>query len=463
MPAPFRPAYPSPRTSRAPWALLFLHARRSWLDGLYERSYSMRMGEVHLPGVDLYMVNEPALVRRVLQEEAARFPKSPLLGDALAPLLGRSIFTTNGPHWERQRAMMDPAFAHARLGVAFPRMLDATQSLLRRLDALPEATTLDVEAEMTHVTADIIFRTIFSVPIEAPDARRVFESFARFQAIAPRLVLPALFGVHWLAWPWDQWRSRRAASAIRRLIEDLVRPRHEASRAGRPHPHADILSAFLDARDAATDEPFTFDELVDQVAMLFLAGHETSASALGWAAHLLAHAPEVQERMHAEVVAQWGDRDPTFSDLRALDFAWRVVRETLRLFPPVGFLARQAASSCPMRDKQVPRGATVVVSPWLLHRHRECWREPDVFDPDRFSDEDSREAIRNAYLPFGMGPRACLGAAFALQEAVLVLACLVRRWHLEPAPGHVPQPVGRLTIRSANGIRVVLRRREPAA
>lgn len=463
MPDLFRPAYPSPRTSRAPWPLLFVSARRSWLDGLYERSYSMRMGEVHLPGVDLYMVNEPALVRRVLQDEAARFPKSSLLGDALAPLLGRSIFTTNGAQWERQRAMMDPAFAHARLAVAFPRMLDAVRSMLRRLDALPAAATLDMEGEMTHVTADIIFRTIFSVPIEAPDARRVFEAFGRFQAIAPRLVLPALFSVRWMAWPWDRWRSRLAAGTIRRLIEGLVRPRHQARCAGRPHPHSDILSAFLEARDAATAEPFTFDELVDQVAMLFLAGHETSASALGWAAHLLAHAPDVQERLHAEVVGQWGSREPGFADLRKLDLAWRVFRETLRLFPPVGFFAREAASSCPMRDKQVPRGATVIVSPWLMQRHRECWREPDAFDPDRFSDEDSRDSIRNAYLPFGMGPRACLGAAFAVQEAVLVLACLLRQWRLEPAPGHVPQPVGRLTIRSANGIRLVLRRREHAA
>lgn len=455
----FCPAYPRPRKSRASTLMMFFSARRSWLDALYERSYSMQMGEVHLPGVDLYMVNEPALVKRVLGEQAADFPKSALLGEALKPLLGESIFTTNGAQWKRQRQMMDPAFAQARMNVAFPRMLEATQALLQRLSQLPDGEEHDIEVEMTHVTADIIFRTIFSVPMEGADAHRVFEAFARYQALAPRLMLPSLFGVRWFVWPWDVWRSRRAAGEIRALLEKLVRPRYGAYVAGQPHATSDILAAFLDARDAATGEPFSFDELVNQVAMLFLAGHETSASALTWACHLLAHAPDIQERMHAEAVRQFGDRQPELADMKQLELTWKVFRETLRLFPPVGFFARESAQACPMRDKQVPRGATVVVSPWLIHRHRQWWTQPDAFNPDRYDDDASREPLKQAYLPFGMGPRVCLGAAFALQEAALILASLVRHWRLEAVPGHIPMPVGRLTIRSANGVRLRLSRR----
>jgi cytochrome P450 len=458
----FCPAYPKPRRSRASNALMFLSARRSWLDALYERSYAMQMGEVHLPGMDMYMVNDPALVRQVMQEQATEFPKSPLLGDALEPLLGESIFTTNGAQWKRQRQMMDPAFAQARLNVAFPRMREATQALLERLEQLPDGTEHDMEVEMTHVTADIIFRTIFSVPMEGPDAHRVFDAFARYQALAPRLMLPSLFGVRWLVWPWDTWRSRRAAREIRGLLEQLVRPRHDAYHAGQPHPQADILAAFLDARDPDTGKPFGFDELVDQVAMLFLAGHETSASALSWASYLVAHAPEIQDRMHAEVVAQLGQRQPESGDMKQLGLTWNVFRETLRLFPPVGFIARQAANACPMRDKQVPAGSTIVVAPWLIQRHRQWWTEPDAFNPDRYENDAAREPLKQAYLPFGMGPRVCMGAAFALQEAALILSSVVRRWRLEPVPGHVPQPVGRLTIRSANGVPLVLRRRASA-
>ena len=459
---PFCPAYPTPRQHKASGLLMFFSARRSWLDALYERSYRMQMGEVHLPGLDLYMVNEPTLVRQVLTNAGDNFPKSALLGEALQPLLGESIFTTNGAQWQRQREMMDPAFAQARLNVAFPVMREATDAMLMRLAALPDGAEHDLEVEMTHVTADIIFRTIFSEPMAGPDAHRVFDAFSRFQAQVPRLMLPSLFGKRWLRWPWDAWRSRRAAREIRGLLEKLVRPRYEAHHAGCPATRQDILASFLDARDPDSGEPFSFEALVDQVAMLFLAGHETSASALTWATHLLAQAPDVQARVHTEVTAQLGTRAPELGDMKALPLTRNVFRETLRLFPPVGFMARQTSLGCPMRKKQVPAGATVVVAPWLIHRHRDLWPEPDAFNPDRYDGDASREALKQAYLPFGMGPRVCMGAAFALQEATLILAQLVRRYRLEAVPGHVPQPVGRLTIRSANGVRLRLFRRDAA-
>jgi cytochrome P450 len=312
------------------------------------------------------------------------------------------------------------------------------------------------------VTADVIFRTIFSTPLDGQDAQSIFRAFAKYQAMAPRLILPAAFGVSWLVMPWDRWRSRRAAREIRSRLENLVRPRYEAFRGGAAHPSVDILAAFLDARDPATNEPFGFDELVDQVAMLFLAGHETSASALTWASYLLAHSPEIQDRMHMEIQEALGDRVPTASDMKQLTLTWNVFKEALRLFPPVGFIAREAQESCPMRDKQVPRGATVVVAPWLIQRHRALWSSPDEFDPDRYAGDGSRESLRQGYLPFGMGPRVCMGAAFALQEAALILSTMVRNYRIEPVPGHVPMPVGRLTIRSANGLPLILRRRSNA-
>ena len=442
---------------------MFFSARRSWMDGLYERSYRMKMGEVHLPGVDLYMVNEPSLVRQVLVADAAQFPKNELMGDALRPLLGDSIFTTNGAQWQRQRAMMEPAFAQARVHVAFPVMRAATEDMLKRLAALPDGAEHDVEIEMTHVTADIIFRTIFSMPMEGPDAHRVFESFARYQALAPRLILPSVFGVRWLVFPWDVLRSRRAAGEIRTLLADLVRPRFEAHRGGCTQAHTDILEAFLQARDPVTGDAFGFEELVNQVAMLFLAGHETSASALTWALYLVAKSPDVQTRMHAEVMALESTTNPDkpvdASEMKSLELTWNVFRETLRLFPPVGFIARESAQTCPMRDKTVGKGASVVVSPWLIHRHRDLWDDPDAFNPDRYANNASRESLRNAYLPFSMGPRVCMGAAFALQEAVLILSSMARHYALEAVPGHVPQPVGRLTIRSENGVRLRLHRR----
>lgn len=468
----FCPAYPTPRSSKAGAWRIFFSARRSWLDALYEKSYSMHMGEVHLAGMDLYMVNQPELVRKVLAEEAGQFPKSDLLGAALHPLLGQSVLTTHGGQWKRQRQMMEPAFAQARLNVVFPLMRDAVRDMLARLHAAfdsaqaAKAIEHDLEIEMTHVTADIIFRSIFSQPMQGMEARRAFEAFACFQALAPRLMLPSMFGLRWLVWPWDVWRSRRAAREIRGLLEALIRPRYDLHLAGGVSGKTDILDAFLSARDAATGHPFGFDELVDQVATLFLAGHETSASALTWACHLLANSPQIQQRVFEEALALQATthgKELQPGDMKGLGLTWNVFRETLRLFPPVGFIARQAARTCPMRDKTVRAGSAVVVSPWLIQRQRNLWERPDEFDPDRYQNNASRESLRQAYLPFGMGPRVCMGTAFAQQEAALILSSLLREFRLEPVAGHVPRPVGRLTIRPANGVRLNLSRRSAPA
>jgi cytochrome P450 len=454
----FCPYYPPPRKNKATIWKMFFSARHSWLDALYERSYQMRMGEIHLPGLDLYMVNEPDAVQQVMTDRADAFPKSPLLADALRPLLGDSIFTTNGSQWRRQRTMMNPAFEQARLQVAFPVMQAAVDTMMDRLAQLPDGAEHDMEIEMTHVTADIIFRTIFSQAMEGDDARRIFRAFARFQALAPRLMLPSLFGVRWLVSPLDAWRSRRAAAEIRLLLAKLIRPRHADFLQNSDDQPKDTLQAFMAARDPITDDPFSFDELVDQVAMLFLAGHETSASALSWACYLLAHREDIQVRMGAEVRALGSESPWQAGDLRSLELTRNVFRETLRLFPPVGFIARQASRACTLGTKQLDENATVVVAPWLIQRHRTYWHAPDEFDPDRYQQEASRSSLRDAYLPFGMGPRVCLGAAFALQEAALILGRLISGYRLEPLPGHNPIPVGRLTIRSANGVRLKLHR-----
>ena len=193
--------------------------------------------------------------------------------------------------------------------------------------------------------------------------------------------------------------------------------------------------------------------------MLFLAGHETSASALTWALHLVAQSPHIQDRMFTEIEALGPAGEAMPSSMKHLALTRNVFRETLRLFPPVGFLARQSALRCPMRDKTVEEGASVVISPWLIHRHRDLWHEPDAFNPDRYLNDESRDSLRSAYLPFGMGPRVCIGAAFAQQEAVLILSSIVRQYRLQPVPGHVPRPVGRLTIRPSNGMPLMLQRR----
>ena len=462
----FVPPYPAPMKDSGGWLKLLLRpakyllARRCSIAALTERSYSMHLGAIGLPHKQLLLANQPELVQRILVDEAADFPKNSMSFDMMESLIGDSIFVSNGETWQRQRRMMDPAFEHARIKTVFAMMVAAVDASIQRLDAAAGQGDVEIDAEMMHVTADIIFRTLFSREFSAEEARVIYAAFARFQdealgfGLAKTIGLPGIF-----SWAGMR-RARKSAAEIRAILDAAIKTRHDSFHSGAPQTQDDILQALVSVKDPETDTHFAFPELCEQIAMLFLAGHETSASALSFAIYLIAMDPEVQGRMTEEVREVLGDRKPVFADIKRLAYTRDVFDETLRLYPPVAFLPRTAARTCPMRDKTVRKGAMVTVSPWLMQRHRRLWNQPDMFDPARFADPATAEARRTAYLPFSKGPRVCLGASFALQEAVLVLAMLVQRYRIEPVPGFVPEPAARVTLRSKNGVKVRLVRRE---
>lgn len=452
---PFRalqkPVCPKPLKNKAGLITLFFRKGRSWMDGLYDRSYGMKMGEIHLPGMHVFMVNQPDLVQRIMVDDVAAFPKHHMMGDILQPLLGESIFTTNGRQWRKQRDMLDPSFEMARIGVVFDLMRTAVDDMMKRLSWHDLSRPVDIDAEMTYVTADIIFRTILSVNIEGEAAKRIFEDFVLFQKESPKAALRRVFGLP-VWWPFGRkgkTERLKAGRDIRSAIAEVIRPRYDAVRSGTPGPEKDILASILTSVDADTGEGFSFDEIVDQVAMLFLAGHETSASALMWSLYLLSITPDAQEKA-AQEVSTHGCID--VASLRQMTFIRDVFREALRLYPPVGFFARETAQDTQMRDKKMKKGALVVVAPWLIHRHRDYWNHPQDFDPSRFTSANLKTPLKDSYLPFGMGPRVCIGLAFAMQEASLILATLLKNYRFMPVDGFVPKPVGRITVRSENGM-----------
>jgi cytochrome P450 len=297
-----------------------------------------------------------------------------------------------------------------------------------------------------------MFRTILSQPLEQTDANAIYKAFLSFQNQAQRAALLLLYGLPAF---FHKRASRKAAATIRSILAEIVQNRFALAEQNLPLPR-DILTGLMEAEDPLQNDRFSYQEVLDQVCMLFLAGHETSASALSWSLYLISNAPDIQARLFDEVAREVGSREFQYGDTHRLKLVWNVFREALRLYPPVGFIVRQAAQTQEMRDKQVKKGCPILISPWLLHRHREHWDQPDLFDPDRFNSETGKESVRCAFIPFSAGPRVCSGAAFATQEAVLVLAALIRRFQILPDPDHLPKPVGRLTVRSSNGIRLRL-------
>lgn len=415
------------------------------------RLYRAWMAEFRTPFFRSYLCNDPALVTRILVERPDDFPKSNRIGEGLRPLLGNSVFVTNGAVWKRQRRIIDPAFEGGRLRDTFPAMVAAGQGAVARLS--PGVT--EVEEEMSHAAADVIFRTLFSLPIEHEVAGAVFHEFRAYQRSQPLLNLAAFLPLPSWVPRFHRRSTKRSAAVIRGLIARLCEMRAAEIRAGTAPD--DLATKIMTTPDPVTGDRFTTEEMIDQVAIFFLAGHETSASALSWALYLLALYPNLQDRVAAEAATL--DETPDFASLARLKFTRDVFRETLRLYPPVPMMVRQ--NTCPeeMRDRKIAPGAQMVLSPWHLHRHERIWPQPDAFDPDRWQREENRACMRDAYMPFSAGPRVCTGAGFAMVEGPLLLAMLVKTWRFERIAGPDPVPVAHLTVRAKDGIWLSLSRR----
>ncbi len=444
-----RPPMPEHRADRVPlWRHLALF-RRDILSAQPARLYRAKMAEVKLPFLHSVMVNTPDLVRLVLSGRPEDFPKSERVREGLRLLLGESVFVTNGATWARQRRMIDPAFEGGRLRETFPAMWAAAESMAARL----QPGEAEVEEAMSHAAADVIFRTLFSIPIEDDTAAEVYRSFRAHQRSAPILNPAALI-------PMPRWmpryfprQTRETARHIRALITDMTAARMEAIKAGTAPD--DLATKIMTTRDPETGATFSTEEMVDQVAIFFLAGHETSASALAWTLYLIATHPDWQAQLHAEAQAlrpYLNGPAPGFGILRQFPLIRDTFREALRLYPPVPMLVREAARAEEFRGRKLGAGAQVIVSPWHMGRNERIWEAPHDFRPERWQQEDSKRCARDGYLPFSAGPRVCTGAGFAMAEAVLILARILCDWHLRPVEGRRPVPIAHLTVRAKEGI-----------
>lgn len=441
-----KPPKPLPRPDKVSlWRYLKLF-RQDLLSAQPARLYRAWMAEFRTPFFRSYMINQPDLIETVLKKRPDDFPKSGRISEGLRPLLGESVFLTNGETWKRQRRIIDPAFEGGRLKDTFPAMLAAAEACVERLRPYA-GQVIECEEQTSHAAADVIFRTLFSVPIEHDIASQVFEKFRAYQREQPLLNLAAFVPLpRWLP-RFHSRKTRRNAQDIRALIARLT-ARRAAEISDRTAPD-DLATKIMTTPDPVTGQCFDPDEMVDQVAIFFLAGHETSASALAWALYLLALYPDWQEKVAAEAQAAG---EFSFTSVSSLKTSRDVFREALRLYPPVPMMVRE--STCPerFRNRDVPTGAQIVISPWHLHRQDRLWDNPDGFDPTRWSTENGKACQRNAYIPFSTGPRVCTGAGFAMVEGPLLLSLLLRHFRFETIPDNTPVPVAHLTVRARDGI-----------
>lgn len=453
MSGPVLPPKPKSRADKVSLRHYVRLFREDILSAQPARLYRAWMAEFRTPFFRSYLVNQPELVKTVLKERPDDFPKSGRISEGLRPLLGESVFLTNGETWKRQRRIIDPAFEGGRLREVFPAMWAASEAAASRLGEHVGG-EVEIEEHTSHAAADVIFRTLFSIPIEHEIAAKVFHEFRAYQRSQPILNIAAFI-------PLPRWMprffrsdTRAAAAKIRSLITQLTEERMAQIEAGSAPD--DLATKIMTTSDPETGERFSTQEMVDQVAIFFLAGHETSASALAWTLYLMAQFPEWQDKVAEE--AKEGLRND-FSAISKLRVSRDVFREALRLYPPVPMMVRQ--NTCPehFRERDVKPGSQIVLSPWHLHRHERLWDNPDGFDPARFGTENGKTCMREAYMPFSAGSRVCTGAGFAMVEGVLILSMILRDYRVVLGDRAAPEPVAHLTVRSKDGIFLRLERR----
>jgi cytochrome P450 len=431
-----------------------MEVRRDMLR-LFERAATLGdVVQIDFPGRHGYLVVHPDQVKQVLVDEHPKFGKNTAGYRALRVALGQGLVTSQGDFWRRQRRIAQPAFHHQKISGFAEIMVSSAEDMLAAWAARPDGAVIDVDAEMMAVTLRIVGLALMGVDLSDDSGDVGAAVTVVLKETVHRIVHPASPPL-WV----PTGRNRRFNAALGQmnaLVRGLV-----AERRGRAGGHGDLLDMLMSARDEETGEGMTDDQLRDEVLTMVSAGHETTANALAWTFHLLAGAPEAQDRLHAELDAVLAERPPTLADLPRLTYTEAVVKESMRLLPPVWMIARSVEAPTTLGGFTVaPPRSMVFLCPWVTHRDPRFWPQPMTFRPERFLDEAEVEARpKYAYFPFAGGPRVCIGNAFAMMEAKLLLAAIARRFQLATLPGHPVVPEPTVTLRPRYGLKMILSRR----
>src|SRR5262245_32066334 len=391
-------------------------------------------------------VTDPALVEQVLLQGGASFPKTPLEKRVFTHTLGDGILTSEGASWRWQRRTAAPLFRPADLSPLVPLMTAAAEPQVAHWRRSPEGTVQSIDRDMTETTFHVISATMFAGSADA-EAAAILKSADTALATISWDIAAAMLRLPFWMWYPGKFKRRRAARRLRAAVAAILARRRDAGLDG-----DDLLARLARAQDPETGAPMSEKQLIDNLVTFLAAGHETTAKALTWTLYLLARAPQWQERIFAEVGAVASAHDIDAEHIEQLPVTRAVLKEAMRLYPPAPIMTRLAAQDMTLGPATVNAGTLIVIPIFAVHRHRRLWEDPDRFDPQRFAPEREAKLARTQFMPFGFGPRTCIGGTFAMMEATAILATLVRRARFEWDGVHAPEPVSRVTLRPRGGM-----------
>jgi cytochrome P450 len=402
------------------------------------------------PAPRLVWVTNPALVENILFKNADRFSKTRIDHRVLKPILGNGLLTAQGESWRWQRKITSPPFRHSELLSYVPVMVEAADACIAHwLRMRRSSFVTDVETAMTDATFDIVTKTVLAGVNDADGevikrAGRAYLDRISWEVAASIVRYPERY--------WHPGKSRMNGSAIklRSRIAKLVSERRNGP------PGNDLVSRMLAAKDPDSGEPMSNEMIADNLSTFLFAGHETMAKALTWALYLLARAPEWQDRLRAEISDVIGNRPLDAATITKLPTLSRVLKETMRLYPPAPVMTRATTEETDLDGKKIPSGTLISIPIYVIHRHRTLWSDPDLFDPDRFLPEREAQYPRTQFMPFGYGQRICIGSAFATLEATAILATLLQKARFRWDQKHIPEPVSRVTLRPKGGMPLII-------
>ena len=432
----------------------YLLRARNNVVAMWPKSYYRKeLITVRLPTRLMFIVNNPAGVQHVMVSNEQNYRKSPLNSQTLKPLLGNGLFVSNGELWARQRKITAPSTHGSRLPEYAKTIIACGQGMIADWRALPPGHVVEVTEPFTLVTAEIISQLMFGFPLQER-GQVLYHAFKEYSASHGRVHLFEVLGLpSGLPRPGG-WRGRRAVRRFDRVLLDILK----AGQARDPQSPPTLLDMLINYRDPQ-GQPMAPDLMRDEMASIFLAGHETTALTLGWAFFLLSQHPEVEQRVHEEIDRVLGDRAVGFEDVPQLTYARAVIDETLRLYPPVHIFSREAIGDDVISGQRVPAGSYITIASWLLHRHEKYWEEPKAFRPERFLPPQAQKLQHFAYIPFGTGSRVCMGKHLGLLEVTLLFALVAQSFRLRVPEGVVIEPLGRMTLRPSPAMPLRLERR----